>query len=90
MTFTVFQNARVVDPSRGIDETGAVIVEGKKIVAAGFSFSEIAVVRYDSDGTLDGSFGGTGIVTTSVAAVNDAATSIALQGDGKIVVAGHS
>jgi dihydroorotase len=31
----VFQNARVVDPSRGIDEAGAVIVDGKKIVAAG-------------------------------------------------------
>ena len=35
MSVTVFQNARVVDPSRGIDETGAVIVDGKKIVAAG-------------------------------------------------------
>lgn len=35
MSVTVFQNARIVDPSRGIDETGAVIVEGRKIVAAG-------------------------------------------------------
>ena len=35
MSVTVFQNARVVDPSRGIDETGAVIVHGTKIVAAG-------------------------------------------------------
>jgi dihydroorotase len=37
MTVTVFQHARIVDPSRGIDETGSVIVEGKKIVAAGAS-----------------------------------------------------
>ncbi|MGO4842749.1 dihydroorotase, partial [Rhizobiaceae sp. 2RAB30] len=29
MMLTVFQNARIVDPSRGIDETGSVIVEGK-------------------------------------------------------------
>lgn len=35
MNVTVFQNARIVDPSRGIDETGTVIVDGKKIVAAG-------------------------------------------------------
>src|SRR5690606_29833427 len=35
MSVTVFQNARVVDPSRGLDETGAVIVEDAKILAAG-------------------------------------------------------
>lgn len=35
MSTTVFERARIVDPSRGIDETGTVIVEGKKIVAAG-------------------------------------------------------
>ncbi len=37
MSVTVFQNARIVDPSRGVDETGAVIVDGKKIAAAGAS-----------------------------------------------------
>ncbi|MEW9808446.1 dihydroorotase [Mesorhizobium sp. ZMM04-5] len=35
MSVTVFNRARVVDPSRGIDESGAVIVQGAKIVAAG-------------------------------------------------------
>lgn len=35
MSITVFQRARLVDPSRGIDETATVIVDGKKIVAAG-------------------------------------------------------
>lgn len=33
----VFERARIVDPSRGIDEIGAVIVERGKIVAAGAS-----------------------------------------------------
>ena len=37
MTVTVFSHARIVDPSRGIDEIGAVIVDGKKIAAAGAS-----------------------------------------------------
>lgn len=35
MSTTVFANARVVDPSRGIDETGTVIVEDGTIRAAG-------------------------------------------------------
>ena len=35
MSVTVFERARIVDPSRGIDEIGTVIVEGRKIAAAG-------------------------------------------------------
>lgn len=35
MSVTVFQRARVVDPSRGIDEIGSVIVDGNTIVASG-------------------------------------------------------
>ncbi len=35
MTITVFERARVVDPSRGIDEIGTVVIDGKKIAAAG-------------------------------------------------------
>ena len=35
MTVTVFQQARIVDPSRGLDEIGTVIVDGGKIAAAG-------------------------------------------------------
>jgi dihydroorotase len=35
MSFTLFDNARIVDPSRGLDEIGAVIVDGEKIGGAG-------------------------------------------------------
>lgn len=35
MSKTVFQRARIIDPSRGMDEIGTVIVDGKTIVAAG-------------------------------------------------------
>lgn len=35
MSVTVFQNARIIDPSRALDEIGAVIVDGKTIAAAG-------------------------------------------------------
>ncbi|RJG45388.1 dihydroorotase [Mesorhizobium sp. DCY119] len=37
MSVTVFQRARIIDPSRGLDEVGTVIVNGKKIVTAGAS-----------------------------------------------------
>ncbi|MET2826643.1 dihydroorotase [Mesorhizobium shangrilense] len=35
MSTTVFERARIVDPSRGLDEVGTVIVDGRKIAAAG-------------------------------------------------------
>lgn len=37
MSTTVFHNARILDPSRGMDERGSVIVEGGKIAASGAS-----------------------------------------------------
>lgn len=37
MSVTVFQHARIVDPSRGVDEVGSVVVDGRKIAAAGKS-----------------------------------------------------
>ncbi len=37
MTVTVLERARIVDPSRGIDEIGSVVVDGGKIAAAGAS-----------------------------------------------------
>lgn len=37
MTSTVFKNARIVDPSRGLDETGSIIVADQTIVASGAS-----------------------------------------------------
>jgi len=76
----------------------AVQTDGK-IVAAGYTFNgannDFAVVRYNSDGTLDGTFdgnsgSGNGIVTTAVGTGNDEAFGMAIQSDGKIIVAGQS
>ena len=35
MTITVFEGARIVDPSRGLDAVGTVVVDGKSILSAG-------------------------------------------------------
>lgn len=48
---------------------------------------EFAVARYDEDGTLDASFSEDGRVRTDIRG-SDAASAVALQADGKIVVAG--
>src|SRR6185369_1594957 len=63
-----------------------------KLVAAGAATingsSEFAVARYNSNGTLDVNFGTGGKVTTDVGGRFESARAVALQGDGKIVVAG--
>jgi uncharacterized delta-60 repeat protein len=64
-----------------------------KIVVAGFASSsgnKIAVVRYKSDGTLDTGFDTDGKVTTAIGSSGDYGSSVALQSDGKIVVAGST
>jgi uncharacterized delta-60 repeat protein len=64
-----------------------------KIVAAGASLSgstnDFAIVRYNTDGSLDATFGTLGIVTTPMMGENQG-KSVVLQPDGKIVVGGHS
>jgi uncharacterized delta-60 repeat protein len=64
-----------------------------KIVAAGFSSnhnSDFALVRYNTDGSLDDTFSGGGRVTTNFGGDDDEAFGVAIQTDGKIVVAGFS
>jgi uncharacterized delta-60 repeat protein len=86
---------------RGHDDTGyAVAVQPDgKIVVAGVSKAsgdfavsdyDIAVTRYLPDGTLDPDFGSGGTVVTPVVAGDDLAYALALQPDGKIVVAGQA
>jgi uncharacterized delta-60 repeat protein len=90
------------------DEASAVALQPDgKIVVAGTSDNpngdfNFAVVRYNTDGSLDTTFGLPGVITnfrTDVPTTdpanpsrssNDGARAIAIQPDGKIVVAGHS
>jgi uncharacterized delta-60 repeat protein len=75
---------------------GLAIQSDGKIVAAGDAGlrtgnSKFALARYDSDGTLDPSFGGgDGKVTTNFTTGDDEVSSLALQPGGEILVAGGS
>ena len=71
----------------------SVAIDGNgKIVVAGGSYNgtdtDVAVVRYNADGSLDTTFDFDGKVTTATGTDWDDASSVALQSDGKILVAG--
>ena len=67
-----------------------------KITVAGAAFKtfatppDFALVRYNSDGSLDTGFGSGGTITTDVAGGTDVAQAVAIQADGKIVAAGRA
>jgi len=61
-----------------------------KILAVGFAGPDIALVRYNRDGSPDTSFGVGGEVTTDFFGEDDRAGGVVLQPDGKIVVAGSA
>ena len=73
---------------------GVALQSDGKIVAVGTTFVgsyyDFGLARYNVDGSLDGTFGSGGKVTTSVGARDDFAGSVALQIDGKILVAGSA
>ena len=79
----------------GDDHAVSVAIQSDgKIVAAGYSDNgsdnDFALVRYNTDGSLDASFDGDGKVTTAIGSDWDQAYSVAIQSDGKIVAAGYS
>jgi len=71
-----------------IQPDNKIIVVGS--INMGSGNDDIAVVRYNSDGSLDNSFGTNGIVNVDFNGKNDDASSVALQSDGKIVVVGRA
>jgi uncharacterized delta-60 repeat protein len=73
--------------------TALAIQPDGKIVTAGYTASSFpgyffALARYNPNGTLDTSFGGTGQVTLSYGITRDLGYALALQPDGKIIVGG--
>jgi uncharacterized delta-60 repeat protein len=75
-----------------LDEATAVAIQqDAKIVAAGVSDSDFALVRYNADGSLDRDFGSSGKVLTDIGtSSNDAALAVAIQPDARIIAAGYS
>ncbi len=71
--------------SVAIQSDGKIVVAGS---AGNGSNSDFAVTRYNPDGTLDTGFGAGGKVMTPILSLDDVITSVAIQGNGKILAAG--
>jgi uncharacterized delta-60 repeat protein len=69
-----------------IQSDGKIVVAGTCSLGGNDAF---CVVRYNADGSLDDTFAGDGKVITSVTTDDDVARAVAIQSDGKIVVAGY-
>jgi uncharacterized delta-60 repeat protein len=95
-TFDVDGKATTPIGAYGDYTQGVALQSDGKAVLAGYSLNdgwkaEIAVARYNTDGSLDKSFAANpGKVITAVGARDDTANSVAVQSDGKIIVAGGS
>jgi uncharacterized delta-60 repeat protein len=83
------------DFAGNIDQANAVAIQPNgQIVAAGSSFSnsktveDFIVARYNANGSLDKRFGKNGKITTDFFRNVDSISAIAIQPDGRIVVAG--
>jgi uncharacterized delta-60 repeat protein len=87
----------VTSINSGADKAYAVALQTDgKIIVAGMTTNastgkDFACLRYNSNGTLDSTFGTSGIVTNDVqTGSDDVVYSIAIQADGKIILAGYS
>ncbi len=69
-----------------IQTDGKILVVGSAILT---NNNDIAMIRLNADGSLDNAFGTGGKVTTNISGTsNDAASKVAIQADGKMVIIG--
>jgi uncharacterized delta-60 repeat protein len=76
------------------DALGVTIQPDGKIIVVGHNGAsgnlDLKVVRYNTNGTLDTTFDGDGIVETAIGNGSDIGYAVAVQADGKIIVSGRS
>jgi uncharacterized delta-60 repeat protein len=88
---TFGSGGKVLTDVGGPDEAFSVALQADgKIVAAGMAGSDFAVARYNTNGTLDTTFGSGGKVITDFGGPSDIALGVAVRLDGKIVAAGRT
>jgi uncharacterized delta-60 repeat protein len=72
-----------------VQPDGKIVIVGEATIAGGSNPNrDFAVLRFNSNGTPDAGFGNNGIVTTDMGSMSDLPFAVAIQPDGKIVVAG--
>ena len=74
--------------SIAIQTDGKIVVAGDRASGLFPPYHDFLVARYNADGSLDNNFGEDGVVFTDFGSILDYGKSVAVQADGKIVVAG--
>src|SRR5215469_6444278 len=87
MVKTDFQRSNDLAYGMALQPDGKIVVAGISFIGISAAGGDFAVARYNTDGTLDSSFGVRGKVTTDFG-LTDQASSVVVQPDGKIIVAG--
>ena len=85
---TDFDHSTDIANAVAIQADGKLVVVGTTYQDNDFSDEDFAVARYNPDGTLDKTFGVGGKVQTDFPGLAAVASSVVVQPDGKIVVAG--
>ncbi len=85
---TGFGNAGIVNSTLMEGATDLVIRPDGKLVIAGSSQGDFALMRLDANGQIDPSFGTNGRMTTGVPAQIERFSRLGLQDDGKVLAAG--
>jgi uncharacterized delta-60 repeat protein len=73
-----------------IQSDGRIVAAGAAYASALWASGDVALVRYEPDGSLDRTFGIEGKVITDWSGVHDTARALAILPDGRIVAAGTS
>src|SRR5206468_6942593 len=85
---TDFDHSTDIANAVTVQTDGKLVVVGTTYINNDFSDEDFAVARYNPDGTLDETFGVGGKVQTDFPDLAAVASSVVIQPDGKIVVAG--
>ncbi|MEO5892884.1 MAG: T9SS type A sorting domain-containing protein [Ferruginibacter sp.] len=86
---------KVTDFSTDLQFANAVAIQADgKIIAGGVVYKndgvDFGIARYNTDGTPDNTFSGDGMQTTQIGTAVATGNSLAIQGDGKIILAGYA
>ena len=85
---TQFTRQTTLSPEMALQADGKIVVSGG--AAWNTRHANFALARFDTDGTLDTTFGGDGKVTTSFTRGRDYANEVVVQADGKLVAGGYA
>lgn len=88
MTASPYNESEILDLVIGADDS--IVAVGKTSTSLSGTSEDLVVARFGSSGALDTSFNGTGVVIRDVATGVDNANAVALDADGRVVIAGMS